>query len=512
MTRIEDIRLGLVDKGYEPLPLNGKIPVLDKWQKRNGTSPGDIEIWSKLYPYAGNTGILTKVTPTLDIDVLDPDAAAAVEALARERFEERGYVLPRFGNAPKRAIPFRTNDPFRKVKIELIAPDGSVGQKLEMLGDGQQVVVHGIHPDTHKPYAWFGGEPWQLAHDDLPYISVEEAQALVKDAADLVCRDFGYRLPEKPKAAKHGGQGNGGAADWGQYLENLADHDTLAAFGMALLRSGMSDGAAVNFLRGQVGGLVNIDPDRKARRLKEIPGMVASAREKLDAEAAPQPPTATPTTLACTVAVFEKWLLLKDPWPVYVTLGAIAANHLPGPPVWLGLIAPPSSAKTEILNAMLRLPKVELVTTASPAALLSGTPKKQTAQDAKGGLLRKVGSFGILVLKDFTSVLGLQRDNLSGMLDALREIFDGRWVRHLGTDGGKTLRWEGKLGLIFGCTEAYDSHYAIIGVLGDRFLLYRLPPSQHDQFEMGHAAYRGALQADAGRTRRRGGRAVRRTS
>ncbi len=190
-----------------------------------------------------------------------------------------------------------------------------------------------------------------------------------------------------------------------------------------------------------------------------------------------------PSTLDRTVAVFEKWLLLEDVWPVYVTLGAIAANHLPGPPVWLGLIAPPSSAKTEILNAMLRLPKVELMTTASPAALLSGTPKKQMAHGAQGGLLRKIGSFGILVLKDFTSVLGLHRDNLSEMLDALREIYDGKWVRHLGTDGGKTLNWEGKLGLIFGCTEAYDSHYAVIGVLGDRFLLYRLPPSQHGQFE-----------------------------
>ena len=57
-------------------------------------------------------------------------------------------------------------------------------------------------------------------------------------------------------------------------------------------------------------------------------------------------------------------------------------------------------------------------------------------------------------------------------------------MRHLGTDGGRALKWEGKLGLMFGCTEAFDSSYATIGVLGDRFLLYRLPPSQHDQFEM----------------------------
>ena len=87
---------------------------------------------------------------------------------------------------------------------------------------------------------------------------------------------------------------------------------------------------------------------------------------------------------------------------------------------------------------------------------------------------------------------------MSEMLDALREIYDGRWVRHLGTDGGKTLSWEGKLGLIFGCTEAYDLHYAVIGALGDRFLLYRLPPSQAGQFEraMLHTGDRFKLMQD----------------
>jgi Bifunctional DNA primase/polymerase, N-terminal len=478
-----EVRLVLHRGGFVPLPLVGKKPVFDDWPKRLEVTELEIARWSRTAPAAANTGILTKFAPTLDIDIFcDEEAATAVANLARERFEEHGVFLVRAGNWPKRAIPFRTDTPFAKISVNLTSPNGKA-ERLEILCDGQQVVVHGTHPDTRKPYDWNGASPGKIPRQDLPYIHEHEAQALIDDAAELLCRDFGYRVKEKPKPKARNGQGNGGA-DWSEYLANLEDHEKLAGFAMALLRSGMSDGAVVNFLRTHVQALAGADPDRKARRLKEIPDLVESARQKIDAETTPQTPAAPATKLDQVVAAFAKWLLLKDPWPVYVALGAIAANHLPGPPVWLGLIAPPSSAKTEILNALLRLSKVELVTTASPAALLSGTPKKQTGKGASGGLLRQIGSFGIMVLKDFTSVLGLHRDNLSEMLDALREIYDGRWVRHLGTDGGRALKWEGKLGLIFGCTEAFDSSYATIGVLGDRFLLYRMPPSQHDQFEM----------------------------
>jgi hypothetical protein len=48
------------------------------------------------------------------------------------------------------------------------------------------------------------------------------------------------------------------------------------------------------------------------------------------------------------IEVFGRWLILNDPTPLYAVFGAVAANLLEGDPVWLGLIAPPSSAKTEI--------------------------------------------------------------------------------------------------------------------------------------------------------------------
>jgi len=185
-----------------------------------------------------------------------------------------------------------------------------------------------------------------------------------------------------------------------------------------------------------------------------------------------------------TLAVFRRWLALTDETPIYAVLGTVAANLLPGDAVWLGLIGPPSSAKTEILNATSRLPYVVPTATVTPAGLLSGTPKKQYDKMAKGGLLRQIGDFGIIVLKDFGSVLSLRPDAKAEVLAALREIYDGQWTRHLGSDGGRTLSWKGKIGLIFGATGVIDAHYSVIGAMGDRFLLNRLtPPMGKEQFD-----------------------------
>jgi AAA domain len=53
---------------------------------------------------------------------------------------------------------------------------------------------------------------------------------------------------------------------------------------MALLRAGMNDGAAVNFVRAEIRRLKNVEEDRRQRRLFEIPGMVSTARAKLNKE------------------------------------------------------------------------------------------------------------------------------------------------------------------------------------------------------------------------------------
>ncbi len=287
----EDTRRRLIAGGYVPTPCAGKSPVLKGWQTIVEPTLAEVEFWTRTAPAATNTGVLTRLTPTLDIDVSDPEAAAAVEALARERFEERGYVLVRFGRAPKRAIPFQTDTPFGKITVNLVAPDGALGQKLELLADGQQFVAHGTHPDTGKAYSWHGGEPGEIKHEDLPYIHAEEARALVDDAAELLVEKFGYRLKTaKPRVGN--GADDEPPSDWSFTPDDLTDHDRLAAFAMRLIKSGMGAGAAVNFLRSAVAGLANVDEERRQRRLKEIPGMVSSAEAKLEQER--RPPESAP--------------------------------------------------------------------------------------------------------------------------------------------------------------------------------------------------------------------------
>jgi DNA-binding transcriptional ArsR family regulator len=205
--------------------------------------------------------------------------------------------------------------------------------------------------------------------------------------------------------------------------------------------------------------------------------------------------------LASTVAVFRRWLHLPDPAALYAVLGAIAANRLPGDPVWLLLIGSPGSGKSELLQAATVLPDVHPTATLTEAALLSGTPKRERADGSSGGLLRMIGPFGILLAKDFGSVLSMQRDSRTAVLAALREVYDGEWTRHVGTDGGRTLHWAGRVGLIAGCTPTIDRHYSVMGAMGERFVLFRLPHvDAHEQAgrALEHAGAEQTMRAELG--------------
>ena len=245
-------------------------------------------MWGRTWPDAINTGVLTRLTPALDLDLLNEDAARAAEDRVRERYEEGGYVLTRIGRAPKRAILFRTNEPFAKIVVNLVAPNGST-EKIEFLADGQQVACFGIHPDSGKPYSWHGGSPGEIAREDLPYIREAEAQALVTELFELLVKEHGYIAAptRKTKTATGNGQntGNaGGVEDWSHLVANIQAgqqlHDSLRDLAAKMIKSGTNEGAVVNHLRGLMDASPAPHDARWQERRAEIPRLVDSAAAK----------------------------------------------------------------------------------------------------------------------------------------------------------------------------------------------------------------------------------------
>jgi hypothetical protein len=203
----------------------------------------------------------------------------------------------------------------------------------------------------------------------------------------------------------------------------------------------------------------------------EPPGVTASPAP------APEPKPVQPISLDEAHEVFRKWLGEDyDTDALDVTLAAAAVERFDdgSDPVWLLIISGPGAAKTETVQACAGVGAKITSTITGEAALLSATPKRDRRTDATGGLLRKIGDRGLLVIKDVTSILSMNKDVRGKVLAAMREIFDGHWYREVGAEGGHTLEWKGRLVVVGAVTTAWDTAHGVIATLGDRFVLVRI--------------------------------------
>lgn len=188
-----------------------------------------------------------------------------------------------------------------------------------------------------------------------------------------------------------------------------------------------------------------------------------------------QPVTQATMSLAEAHEVFRHWLGASyDLIALDAVLAAAAVEQLDGDPIWLLLISGSGNAKTETIISLVGAGGFLASTIKGEAALLSATARKERSRTATGGLLREIGERGLLVVKDFTSIMSMSGDARAEVLGALREIYDGQWVRRVGVDGGTALQWKGRIVLIAASTTAYDTAHGVIATMGDRFALIRM--------------------------------------
>lgn len=208
---------------------------------------------------------------------------------------------------------------------------------------------------------------------------------------------------------------------------------------------------------------------RVAEKMPETPTAVTTQVrvERTDGERA--------SALEMAHSVFRHWL--GDGYDLDALDAAVAAaavQDLDGDLLWLLVVSGSGNAKTESVQALQGAGAHVVSTIASQGALLSATARKERSADASGGLLRQIGEQGVLVIKDVTSILSMGRELRAEVMAALREIYDGRWVRTVGTDGGRTLEWHGRIAVIGAVTTAWDTAHAVIATMGDRFVLLRM--------------------------------------
>ncbi|MDA8313867.1 MAG: hypothetical protein M0010_01615 [Actinomycetota bacterium] len=181
------------------------------------------------------------------------------------------------------------------------------------------------------------------------------------------------------------------------------------------------------------------------------------------------------TTLRDVDAVFQETLHMPDLGALHVVLATLAANRMAGMPVWLLLIGPPASAKTETVETLCDLGDVVTLSTTTKAGLLTGSAE----QGGTGGVLMDAGSHFVLVVKDFTTICSEHASTRGEVLAIFRELFDGRFERAVGSGGGRVLKWRGRAGCIACATEAVDT--VDMASFGERWLRYRLPASSPDE-------------------------------
>lgn len=134
----------------------GKVPGLrngttDWWGFdwiKHETAPADLDKWTAI---GAGVGLRTKDFPAVDVDVLDERLSALVQALVQERL---GWAPRRVGRAPKVVLAYRTAEPFKRRRLWFRVPGMAKRQLVEVLGDGQQYVVEGLHAELRRPYVW----------------------------------------------------------------------------------------------------------------------------------------------------------------------------------------------------------------------------------------------------------------------------------------------------------------------------------------------------------------------
>jgi hypothetical protein len=480
-----DWALRLADAGIAVFPCSSDKKPLIKWREFSSCDPEAIAMWWSQHP---------KALPGIDLEksdlvVLDgdrhggPDGRAALRKLLQAQSDYDASVTPRALTPGDGAHVYFTQNGHELTNtrgdlpagIDVRGAGGYVISPYALLPDGRRYRAVPNTPDLISAY-----QAGRIPPIPEGIVALLEARKKDKDKQEPESDKPGIRERSYAVAALEGCTQQLAAAKAGKRNELL---NALAyRLGRMVVRGWVHRQHVEANLIGamHVNGYVAEEGIRAVEATLRS-GLDAGLQEPHpdieddeDEKAEPATPEHPRCSLDAVHGVFRKWFgNAYDIDTIDAVLATTAASRLRGDPLWLLVISGPGNAKTETVQSLSGVGAIVTSTIASEGALLSGSPRKERTKGSTGGLLRKLGDNGLLVLKDVTTILSADRNVRAGVLAALREIHDGRWQRNVGIDGGRTLTWTGRITVVGACTTAWDSAHGVISMMGDRFLLIR---------------------------------------
>lgn len=138
--------------------------------------------------------------------------------------------------------------------------------------------------------------------------------------------------------------------------------------------------------------------------------------------------------------------------------------------IWLLIIGAPSSGKTEFVNTLSGLVYSHQVSTLTENAFLSGMGGSDGKEKS---LLHKIGDNGLLLMKDYTSILSLKEELRKKILGDMREIYEQKLSK--ATGNGRDMEWKGKINFVGAVTDSIYLNEGDDASMGRRTIDYVMP-------------------------------------
>lgn len=305
-------------------------------------------------------------------------------------------------------------------------------------------------------------------------------------------RDTTYTIPE---LAERIGVTDQSVRNWIE-ADRIEKPDEIPATGERVYSNEAADRIKKDYMiraaKGETRGPGAAERIREAQQWCREHGIELTENGAGTSESPPALPAESPA--AIVTEEVKEWLVLEDDFLPVAPLAVAVANQLPGPPVWLMIIAPPSYGKSVVIRGITEAIEGARHISSITANTFASGMTDQSEGEHPPSLLERMKEEGewLLTMKDFGTIQSQPAESRQEIFGQLREIYDGKFNATYGT--GAEVDWEGNLGILVGATPAVDRQWQWSAQLGERFVQYR--PTRPDDEEVAWRAVEVTSEPD----------------